>query len=249
MTAKSYLASFTAITAAILTTQAATAEEYFEGVPLDLSANVAWTNNYLFRGVSQNDEKAALQVGVNAIYPITDSVDFYAGAWGSNVDFNDGNEGKKEIDYLSGIGFELGDVSVDIGTIYYSYPGARGSLNYDFFEYTAAIGYDFEGLSTTYSLNYSSNNFGDSGTAYYNKLALAYPLTPTFSLNSYLGRQDVEKNAVFGVDDYLDFGFGGTYSIEDVADVSLNFVGTNLSEADCGDNCGNTLVFSVAKSF
>lgn len=249
MTMKSYLASFTAITATILVAQAATAEEYFEGMPLDISANVAWTSNYLFRGVSQTDEKPAAQLGLNATYSVAENVDLYAGAWGSHVDFNDGNEASYEVDYLSGVAFSLGEFDFDLGTIYYSYPGARDSLNYDFFEYVASVGHDFGGLYATYSLNYSPDNFGNSGDAYYNKLAGEFSFYPGLTFSGYGAHQSVEDNAAFGVDDYFEYGFGATYAIENFADVSLNFVSTDLSEADCGDNCGNTLVFSVAKSF
>ena len=38
---------------------------------------------------------------------------FYAGIWGSNVNFNDG--AGSELDYYFGYGFETGGIGVDLG--------------------------------------------------------------------------------------------------------------------------------------
>jgi uncharacterized protein (TIGR02001 family) len=228
--------------------QPAQAEEYFEGVPLDISANAAWVSDYRFRGISQTDEKPALQLGADAVYSL-EAVDLYIGAWGSNTDFNDGDEGRYEIDYYGGVAKEYEGVAFDVGMIFYTYPGARDSLNYDFHEYAASVGYDFNGLFTTLSFNYSPDNFASSGDALYSKLALEYAITPTFTLNSYLANQSVEDNATFGVDDYYDWGFGASYNYEDMFDIGLNYVDTNTSNADCADNCDGVIILSVAKSF
>jgi uncharacterized protein (TIGR02001 family) len=67
-------------------------------------------------------------------------------------------------------------ISYDVGFIYYAYPGAGGSLDYDFWEVQTAIGYDFGIASVTASVNYSPENFGDSGDAYYPKLAVNVPV-------------------------------------------------------------------------
>lgn len=228
---------------------AANAEEYIDGVPLDFSFNAAWVSDYRFRGVAQSDEKPALQLGADAVYSL-EGFDLYAGIWGSQVDFNDGDEARIEIDYYGGLAFELADFAFDVGTIYYTYPSASDALNYDFLEYTASVGYEYEGLFASYSLNYSPEYFGKSGDAYYNKASLEYSFYPALTFSGYVGRQSIEDNAAFLLDDYTDWGIGATYEIEDLFDVSLNFITTNLSDAKCGsDNCDSTLVLSVSKSF
>ena len=237
------------LTIGAMAVQSAQAEEYFAGVPLDLSANAAWVSDYRFRGISQTDEKPALQLGADAIYSLED-VDLYVGAWGSNTDFNDGDEGRYEVDYYGGVALENAGVAYDIGFIYYTYPGARDNLNYDFFEYAASVGYDFDGLFTTLSMNYSPNNFGNSGDALYTKIAAEYSFYPNFTLNSYIARQDVQNNVAFGVDDYNDWGFGAAYNWDDNFTIGLNYVDTNISAADCvTDNCDGTIILSVSKSF
>ena len=50
-----------------------------------LSANVAATSNYLWRGVSQTGNAAAISGGIDYA---ADS-GFYAGTWASNIDFGD----------------------------------------------------------------------------------------------------------------------------------------------------------------
>ena len=51
---------------------------------VDVAFNVGVVSDYVFRGVSQTDEEPAIQGGID----IT-AGSFYAGVWGSNVDFFD----------------------------------------------------------------------------------------------------------------------------------------------------------------
>ena len=58
-----------------------------------VSANVAVTSDYVFRGVSQTQENPALSAGVD----LTKS-GFSAGAWASNVDFGDDTDADGVVD-------------------------------------------------------------------------------------------------------------------------------------------------------
>uniref|UniRef100_A0A914Z0S0 Secreted protein n=1 Tax=Panagrolaimus superbus TaxID=310955 RepID=A0A914Z0S0_9BILA len=62
------------------------------------SWNVTAVSDYLFRGVSQTDEKPTLQAG----FTYTSPVGLYAGVWGSGVDFGPGDP-NTEIDYQIGL--------------------------------------------------------------------------------------------------------------------------------------------------
>lgn len=82
-----------------------------------LTANVGVTSNYVFRGETQTDDGPAIQGGVD----YTHSSGFYAGAWGSNVDFPGVGSGL-EYDLYAGINFDVTqDVKLDIGYIAYNY--------------------------------------------------------------------------------------------------------------------------------
>ena len=50
-----------------------------------VSANIGVVSNYVWRGITQTDDKAAVQGGVDYSH----SSGFYAGTWVSNVDFPD----------------------------------------------------------------------------------------------------------------------------------------------------------------
>lgn len=53
--------------------------------PYSISANIGVVSNYIFRGVTQTQDGAAVQGGLDFAH----ESGFYAGAWASNVDFND----------------------------------------------------------------------------------------------------------------------------------------------------------------
>ncbi len=61
---------------------------------IDVSANVGFVSEYSFRGIAQSDEHPALQGG----FDVSHSSGLYAGIWGSNVDFNDGDQASVEVD-------------------------------------------------------------------------------------------------------------------------------------------------------
>lgn len=81
----------------------------------EISGSVALTSDYIFDGVSQTDNSAAVQVGIDYAH---DS-GFYAGAWASNVDF--GGETNLETDLYAGFTFGSEAVSVDLGAVLYIY--------------------------------------------------------------------------------------------------------------------------------
>ena len=122
----------------------ALAQDKMGGIPGTFSANVGLTSEYLFRGLSQTDDAPALQGGFDYEVSLAKPVALYLGVWGSNVDFNEGagvDGATIEIDWYGGLRGNIGDTALgwDVGFIYYSYPGAASSLNYDFIEAQAAL--------------------------------------------------------------------------------------------------------------
>ncbi len=90
------------------------------------SANVGVTSNYMFRGITQTDDKPAVQGGLDYSH---DS-GLYAGTWVSNIDFtpeaNAAEGSGAEIDVYGGIKRELkGGLSYDMGVIDYTYPSKK----------------------------------------------------------------------------------------------------------------------------
>lgn len=97
------------------------------------SANVAVTSDYVFRGVSQTEEDAAVSAGID----MTSGV-FYAGAWASNVSFAGDDQTGIEADLSAGVRPELAGLNWDFGVVGYVYDEPSG-LDYDYVELKAAV--------------------------------------------------------------------------------------------------------------
>lgn len=100
------------------------------------SMTIGGTSDYVFRGVSQTLEDPAFQMSVDMSYGI-----FYAGVWGSNVDFADCCNEAAEIDFYAGITPELGKLSFDFGVLYYFYPNTEltPGREFDYVEFKAGV--------------------------------------------------------------------------------------------------------------
>lgn len=117
------------------------------------SWNVTAVSDYLFRGVSQTDEKPTLQAG----FTYTSPVGLYAGVWGSGVDFGPGDP-NTEIDYQIGYGVDVTPrVNFDVLLNRYTYIGASNQ-NYNELVTTTT-------LDETYKLTVAyTNDQWNSGT-------------------------------------------------------------------------------------
>ena len=101
----------------------------------EISANVALTSDYRFRGISQSNDDIAVQGGFD--YAWDNGI--YVGTWGSVVDFDltsdDGLNGSLELDYYVGWSSDIGENSaIDVGYLYYDYPGDSSVLEGDYQE-------------------------------------------------------------------------------------------------------------------
>ena len=95
-------------------------------IPLhaNVSANVSFASDYVWRGMTQSDGPA-IQGG----FDFEAESGFYAGIWGSNVNFNDG--AGSELDYYAGYGFALEGIDIDIGYIAFDYPENKTGLDFE----------------------------------------------------------------------------------------------------------------------
>lgn len=165
------------------------------------SVNAAITSDYVFRGVSQSDNDAAVSAGIDFAYGI-----LYAGLWASSVDETFVN-GNTEIDYYVGIKPVLGPATFDFGVLYYTYPGASEwpSGENEVLELKAGIsGEIVPNLSGTGVVYWSPEGLGDTGEYWVYEGSLAYSLpkvsvfTPSIS-------------GTIGYVDNLDFDTDYTY--------------------------------------
>ena len=106
-----------------------------------VSANVAFASDYVWRGMTQSDGPA-IQGG----FDFEAESGFYAGIWGSNVNFNDG--AGSELDYYFGYGFSVGDVGIDIGYVAFDYPKNQTGLDFE----EIVLGFSLGNLGLTHAL-------------------------------------------------------------------------------------------------
>ncbi|MGH1403448.1 MAG: TorF family putative porin [Alphaproteobacteria bacterium] len=216
-----------------------------ESSDFEVSANTGIVSDYVFRGISQSDENFAIQGG----FDVGHTTGLYAGAWASSVDFNDDDEASIEIDLYAGYAGEYENISYDIGGLYYAYPGADSSLDYDFWEVYGSVGYNFDVASASVGVNYSPDYFGSSGDSFYTHLGVDVPLPRNFTLSGGVGHQAIDDNAAFGTDDYTDWNASLGYDWKNL-NFSVTYHDTDLDEpSECADGCDARIVFGITAEF
>lgn len=79
---------------------------------VEISGNVALASDYVYRGISQTNEEAAIQGG----FDVEGESGLYVGVWASNIAF----DGSIEVDVYAGYGGEFSeDLGFDIGILRY----------------------------------------------------------------------------------------------------------------------------------
>ena len=204
-------------------------------IPGSFSTNFGLYSDYTFRGITQTGNDPAVQGSIDwSLDTGHHGVGIYAGAWGSNVNLTDGD---LEIDFYGGLTRSFGPVNAKVGFIYYRYPGARGSLNYDYVEGTIGLSTEImSGLTVGVSYNGSPDNFGGTGTAHYFNGSASYKLPVKevdVTLFGNVGHQSIQNNTLFGTPDYWDFKVGATLALTPDVALSAFYTDTDISTAQC----------------
>jgi uncharacterized protein (TIGR02001 family) len=170
--------------ASMLTSALMSGAAHAEG---EITGSVALTSDYVFRGVTQTLNEPAIQGSLDYT-----NESFYAGVWGSNVDF--GVDESIEIDVYAGVRPTLGPVSFDFGIVGYFYPGSTDVFGeYDYIEGKAAASVTpAENLTLGAALYYSPDFFLETGDAVYGEINAVYAFTEAFSVSGAYGYQDVD---------------------------------------------------------
>jgi uncharacterized protein (TIGR02001 family) len=181
----------------------------------------------------------------------------YAGIFGSNVDFDDGDEANMELDLYAGLKGEVSGILWQAGVIHYAYPGAEvADTKYDYTEVAGKLGYDFGFLSATAGVNYSNDYFFESGEAVYVSGDVSVPLSFLpfeIGLLGHVGHQWIEENTTFGAPDYLDWLVGISGKVEGFT-LSLQYVDTDIGDDECFSGgltgtCDERVIFAASRTF
>lgn len=214
---------------------------------IEVSANVALTSDYRFRGISQSDEELAIQGGFDVGF----APGFYVGVWGSSVDFdsNGAADGSLEADYYAGWAGNIGDsdVGIDVGYIYYDYPGDDGGFgDYQEFYVTASW------MDVEVGIAYSDDYYGETDEFWYLSGDYSFSVSDEVSIGLHIGYNMLEEDGGFLATDedaYIDYSVSVSYAVKGV-DLTLALVGTDLDEDDVfgTDWADDTAVFTISKS-
>lgn len=182
-----------------------------------LSGNLAIGTDYRFRGFTQTDYQPTIQGGVDFAH----KSGFYLGNWNSNVSQNAFNGAPIEMDFYGGWKTSFDGFGLDIGAIYYYYPGT-GEYNPDFEakNFEVYIGGSYGPVSAKYYYSFT-DFFGLKGPGIDTKGSQYLDLTGTFDVGNgfavvaHAGYQKVKNyKDLGGIDDAVwDYKLGGTYDI------------------------------------
>lgn len=208
-----------------------------------LSANVALTTKYKYRGQDQSDTTKdavpALQGGFD--YALGG---FYVGNWNSAVGFAHGTE----MDFYGGYKGKISVLDYDVGVLQYYYPGTGGSaLNTT--EVYAGIGWEF--ITAKYSLTVSDKYFGitDGKNTGYLDVSANFEIAKGLTLNGHVGQTLLSSDAknASGLVNYTDYKVGATYDLGSGLSIAGAFVGATKKNV-WGDLNKGRAVITLSKA-
>lgn len=215
----------TSLVVAMLSTFAYSSQENSE---LSVNGTLSFTNNYIFRGMTQTDNAPATQGTLNLGYK-----GFYLSTIGSNVKFSN-LDTSMELDVLGGYSGEVSGLIYDIGAIEYMYPKSSKEANYA--EAYIGISKDFEvaKIGAKFYKGIKTNEF-DAPNAWEATLSVPLP-------------KDISFDVLYG--DWQDYGsyfsVGFTKVINTTFKLSLTYTGIN---SDINGANEDNVVATLSASF
>lgn len=220
----------TAATALALATAPAFAQDAAPTAPASdftVSGGATVITDYRFRGISQTNKRFAIQGTLG----VSHASGFYVGTWGSSIDDYVANGGDQEIDLYGGWKKTMAGATVDVGLLYYYYPGSHGA-NTDFFEPYASVTKSFGPLSAKVGGNYAWSQHGlafgrddrEDNFYLYGEVSAAVPNTG-FSVTGHLGH-NFDRSFITGGTHYTDWNVTGSYAWKNLT-ASVAYVDTD----------------------
>lgn len=165
----------------------------------ELSGNISVVSEYVLRGMTINTESdtAAVQGGFDYAH----ESGFYAGYWGSSLDYGDEAASGFENDFYAGYGGALGGFSYDLGLIYYVYTSIDDA---DAPELAASVGYGPFSLGFKYLMD--DVVWGNEGDTYWT-LGYETALPKDFAFAATAGFYTYEEEGEFITATEEDSGF------------------------------------------
>lgn len=212
------------------------------------TGNVSVVSDYMFRGLDQSADGAAVQGGFD--YAFDSGV--YAGLWVSNAALAGGNEA----DLYAGYGLDIGGFRLDGGAIFYVFTEdteVGNAPNTDYAEIYVGGAVGPASVKLFYAPEFGLDQGGavsgdaDKNEMLYFSASFDLPISDVVSLVPQVGMTvgDGAKDA-FG-DEYLDYSVTAVAKLDNDWSASLAIVGTDLEPGTDSDN--PKFVIGVKKVF
>ncbi len=222
------LTGLSAIAFSVIAAAPAAAAELGGGFNVNGSATVV--SDYRFRGISQTDKDFAIQGGIT----VSHESGLYFGTWGSSIDDYVAGGSDQEIDLIAGYKKTFGGTTLDVGFIYYYYPGAEkivSGLDTDFFEPYVAVSHTFGPVTGKLTAAYapkqgalSVGNGKEDNFYIAADLSAGIPNTP-LAVSGHVGHSFGPSYLTIGKE-YTDWNIGVSYTTGPVT-IGVQYVDTN----------------------
>ncbi|MBB6124119.1 TorF family putative porin [Sphingobium subterraneum] len=222
------------LSAVALTAVAAPAFAQEEPAPaVTVSGGATVVSDYRFRGISQTDKRFAVQGSLTA----THESGFYVSAWGSSVDDYVAAGSDQEIDLIAGYSKTFGPATVDVGVLYYYYPGSGGA-NTDFVEPYASVKGAVGPVTAKVGIAYAPKQHAiaagganrSDNTYVYGDLSGSIPNTPV-SITAHVGESFGRSFLTNGLKNYTDWSLGATYTWNHIT-FGVSYVDTDFKKSE-----------------
>ncbi len=158
---------------------------FAQGPDSSLSTYLTMSTDFPHRGISQTDESASLQLGVDFQH----QSGFFVGAWVSNVEYvteiSRTDPRDIELDYYGGYSWQTSDWSLAATLARYTYPGA--SVSYDYTELSGSM--EFQ-QRFSYTVSYTDGLLGQDASAMNHEFGIELLLPWSTQFGASVGRFD-----------------------------------------------------------
>ncbi len=206
-------------------------------------ANVTLSTDYIFRGYSRSDADPVFQAGLSYRH----RVGFFAGLWGSTVEFaadeGAGDERQVELRALAGFGRTIGQSwSWNLSVVHSEFPDAVPLLDTSYTEASASA--QFRDLFAI-TIAYTGDYLGSDIPTFFIEVSGSYPLPGNFNLSAGVGQAELDLH-------HLDYVYGHLAAGWTLGRFSLDlgyYESDGRSIPSWGEVADGTLVFSISARF
>jgi uncharacterized protein (TIGR02001 family) len=222
--------------------------------PHTFTGNVGIFSQYIFRGLTQTDGDPAIQGG----FDYSHASGIYAGVWGSNISWLRDNNfgalgsyssgGSVELDFYGGYKWGFApDWTLDLGTLYYWYPGevVPGFVKGDAWEIYAGLSWKWLSAKYSYAVNSKNFQFTNSDGSWYLDLSANVPLgdfakgLTGVTAMAHWGKQEFRGNTGLFSNDtcsYEDWKLGLSYALPKDFTIGAFYTDTSKASNLCYGN-------------